>query len=132
MEQLIARIAQAAHLSTETASTALGLVLNFLDKEAPEQLRTLLGLFPEAQQLMTSAAAAGSNGLSGMLGGLLSRVGGSGNDIMALGSQLLGQGLSIDQSKIVASELLDFARQEFGEEHVNELLKSIPALSQLL
>lgn len=131
MDELIARIAQAADIAPETARNALGLVLNFIEKEAPEQAGAFMNYIPDAQELMASASRKTSGGIGGMIGGLLGSLG-NGGGLMALGSQLLEQGLSIDQARTVAAELLDFGRTELGDERIAELMKAIPGLSQLI
>ncbi len=132
IDQLIARIEAAAGISPDAARNALGSILEFLQKEAPELSKTLFSHFPGAQDLIAGANQMAGGGLSGLLGNFLGSIGGAGGDIMALGAKLLGQGLSMDQAKTVAGEVLDFARKEIGEEHVDALIQKIPGLSQIL
>ncbi|MEN3930402.1 hypothetical protein WJT86_04905 [Microvirga sp. W0021] len=132
MEELVTRIAQAANISPETAQNALGLILSFIEKQAPEQAQALFSYIPGAEQLIANASQEASGGLSGMLGGLLNNIGGSTGNLMALGTQLLGEGLSMEQAKTVATEVIEFGKQQLGEERVAELTKAIPGLSSLL
>ncbi len=130
MEELITRISQTANLTPETATTALGMILNFFEKNAPEQTAALMDYLPGAQELIRSAATENTGLIGGLMGGLLGSFGGGG--VMALGSQLMAQGLSFAQIQNIGNELIDFGRQNIGEEQMTNLINAIPGLSDFL
>ena len=51
---------------------------------------------------------------------------------MAVGSQLMSAGLDMGQIKNVASEVLGFAREKVGSDKVDEIIASVPGLSQFI
>ncbi len=138
MEEIIARISQAANIDPETARKAIGMILNFIREEAPQQAQALIGLIPGANDMIAAATENPSEGgLGGMLGGLLSKASGSllgeqSGNLVALGSQLLNEGLSMGQAQTVATELLEFGKKELGEERIAQITAAIPGLSKLV
>ena len=92
MDELIAQIATKAGLDIATARQAAGIVLAFLQKEAPpEELSKLFAALPGAETLaLTEGGNAGGGGIMGALGGLM---GGGGGGLMALAGQLGAAGL---------------------------------------
>lgn len=131
MEELITRIAQAADITPDTATTALGMILNFFEKNAPEQASALMDYLPGAQELINSAATESTGLLGGLMGGLLGSFGGGGG-VMALGSQLMAQGLSFAQIQTIGNELIEFGRQNIGPEQMTNLINAIPGLADFL
>jgi hypothetical protein len=55
-----------------------------------------------------------------------------GGGLMALGSELMGLGLGMDQIQTVGREVFDFMREVAGDETVGEIAASIPGLSQFI
>ena len=126
MEELLGRVTAATGLDASTAQTAIGHVLAFLQKEGPqEQIDQLIAAMPGAREAIAEAGAAGG----GMLGGLVSSMGGG---IMVLGQKLMSEGLSMDQIKTLASELLAYGRETAGEDVMGQIVASIPGLSQFV
>jgi hypothetical protein len=72
---------------------------------------------------------AGAGG-GGLLGGLMSSLGGGG--IMGLGQQLMGEGLGMGEITSLAKETIAIAKQYAGEEVVDEVVASVPGLSQFV
>jgi hypothetical protein len=64
-----------------------------------------------------------------MLGSLMGAMGGG---VMVLGQKLMAEGLSMDQIKTLASELLAFGREHAGEDVMGQIVASIPGLSQFV
>ena len=125
MEELLGRVTAATGLDASTAQTAVGHVLAFLQKEGPpEDMTQLIAALPGAQEAI---AAVGDSG--GMLGGLMSSMGGG---IMVLGQKLMSEGLSMDQIKTLSSELLAFGREKAGEDVMGRIVSSVPGLSQFV
>ena len=122
MEELVQRLVANVGVDSATASKAIGIMLNFLRKEGPSDLvQSLIDGLPGAQTV-TDAAAQEGGGLAGMFGG----------GIMAVGSQLMSAGLDMGQIKNVASEVLGFAREKVGSDKVDEIIASVPGLSQFI
>jgi hypothetical protein len=130
MEQIIARIASAAGISEDLAMTAVKIILNFLAKEAPEDKMNMLVSALGAQNLMDQAAEAGNSG-GGLLGGLMGAMGGMGGAMAAL-NQLTSEGLSMGEVQTVATELISAAKENADESLVDDVVNSVPALSQIL
>ena len=133
MEQIIARIASAAGISEDLAMTAVKIILNFLSKEAPEDKMTMLVEALGAQGLMQDAAETETGG-GGLLGGLMGAMGGMGGigGAMAALNQLTSEGLSMGEVQTVASELITVAKENADESVVDDIINSVPALSQIL
>jgi hypothetical protein len=132
MEELIARISQTVGIDPELAQKAIGMILGFLQKEAPaEQVDALLQAIPGADGAIAAAQEAGSGGgLMGMVGGLMGGMGGGG--IMALGTQLMGQGLSMGQIEQLGKEVFSYAKQHAGEDVMGTIVSSVPGLSRFV
>ncbi|MEM6711525.1 MAG: DUF2267 domain-containing protein, partial [Pseudomonadota bacterium] len=122
MDELIERIVAAVGINQGTAQMAVSVMLNFLNKEGPDEaVSQLLAAIPGADQLLSQAAredggeGGGAGGLMGALGGL---VGGQGGGLMAAASQLMGSGLDIGQIQGVAQEVVGFSREKAGDDIV--------------
>jgi hypothetical protein len=130
MDELVDRISQAANIEPEIARKAVGLILNFLLQEGPEnQVNAVVDKIPGARAALSGAATEQDGGsvLSGLTGG---REGGGG--LMALAGQLTGLGLSMDEMRTTGRELLAYARETAGEDAVGGIVGAIPAMQQLL
>lgn len=127
MEELLARVTAATGLDATKAETAIGHVLAFLQKEGPkEQIEQLLAAIPGGRE---AVAGAGDGSSGGMLGSLMGAMGGG---VMVLGQKLMSEGLSMDQIKTLASELLGYGREKAGEDTMGQIVSSIPGLSQFV
>ncbi len=69
-------------------------------------------------------------GLKGLMGIAAGAMGGGG--LMALGTQLMGLGLSMDQMQTAGKEVFAYAREVAGDQTVGEISASIPGLSQFI
>jgi hypothetical protein len=125
MEELLDRITQATGLERSTAETAIGIILAFLKKEGPPaEIGQLFAAMPGAEE---AAAAAGGGG-----GGLLGMVSQMGGGVMALGSQLMGAGVSVGQMQPLGRELFAFGREKAGEDVMGAIVGAVPGLSQFV
>jgi hypothetical protein len=119
MNEQIARIAAAAGLDEAKAASAIGIILNFLRREAPAgPVDQLVASFPGADQLMAQAPAPG---MMGSMGG-----------IMGLGSQLMGAGLSMPQIQALSKELFAVGRETAGDETMGQIVQAVPGLAQFV
>jgi hypothetical protein len=129
MEELIARLRQAAGIDAATAQNAVGIILNFLRKEAPaEQVDQAVAAIPGAALAAESEPTTGPGGLAAGLGGLMGGAGG----LVALAGQLTGAGLSMSQMQAVGKELFAYVREKAGEDVVGGIVAAIPGLSQFV
>lgn len=128
MEELIARITAAAGIDAGLAEKSVGIILGFLKKEGPAaEVSQLVAALPGAEE----ALAAQSGGGGGMLGGLMGMMPGGGG-VMALGSQLMGAGLSMGQIQTVSKEMFAFGREKAGEDAMGAIVGAIPGLGQFV
>ena len=131
MDELIARIAQAAGLSPEIAEKSIGEILLFLQTEAPKEAVTrLLENLPGGAELVARLAAEADAGGGGGSGGLFGMLGGGG--LMGLAGKLTGLGLGMNEMQIVGRELFAAGREKVGEDLMGEIAGSIPGLSQFV
>lgn len=116
MDELIGRLVANVGIERNVAEKAVIIILQFLQKEAPEQAPKLIGALPGAEAAIAAAPPSG--------GGF--EMGG----VMGAGTKLMGIGLSMGQVQGVTRETLAFAREKAGEEVVGEVVGAIPGLSQ--
>lgn len=130
MHDLIARIAAKAGISEGVAQQGVAIILSFLAKEGPDsQVGKLLDSIPGARA-MVEARNDGDSGDSGggLLGGLLGSAGG----MMGAFGELKGLGLEMGEVQTVAKETLEYSKEQAGDETVDEIISSIPGLSQFI
>jgi hypothetical protein len=129
MEELIARLTQAAGIDAATAQNAVRIILNFLRNEAPaEQVDQAVAAIPGAALAAESEATTGPGGLAAGLGGLMGGAGG----LIALAGQLTSAGLSMSQMQTVGKELFAYVREKAGEDVVGGIVAAVPGLSQFV
>lgn len=125
MNELISRIANNVGIEPELAEKAIGMMLGFLQREADEgAVARMIEAIPGAPELVAKYNGEGGGGL---LGGLM-----GGGGIMGLGQQLMSEGLGMDQITGVAKETIGYARQQAGDETVDEVVNSVPGLGQFV
>jgi hypothetical protein len=131
MSELVTRVAENVGIETATAERAVGMILGFLQREAAEgPVAQMIEAIPGAPELVAQYNGEGSNG-GGLLGGLMSAIGGGGG-VMALGQQLMSQGLGMGEITALAKETIAFAKEKAGDEVVDEVVASVPGLSQFV
>jgi hypothetical protein len=135
MENLIARVATAADISPDVARKAVALIGDFIQREAPEEaVNDLFEKAPDFPAIIASSTQTGGEGMGGGLKGLMGVAAGAmgGGGLMALGSELLGLGLGMEQIQTIGKEVFAYAREVAGDQVVGEISASIPGLSQFI
>jgi hypothetical protein len=135
MDNLIARVATAANTSPDVARKAVALIGDFLQREAPEEaVRNLFDKAPAFPAIIASSTQTGGEGMGGGVKGLMGVAAGSmgGGGLMALGTELMGLGLGMDQIQTMAKEVFGYAREVAGDQTIGEIAASIPGLSQFI
>ena len=134
MDEMIARVSQAAGVDADVTRQAVGEIFNFLKTEAaPGALQDLMDKLPGAHELAASMgeAEAPMGGGGGLMGALSSMMGGGGG-IMGLAGKLMALGLGMGEMQTIGREVFAYAREVAGEETVNKVAASVPALAQLV
>jgi hypothetical protein len=132
MNELVTRVAENVGIDPATAEKAIGMMLGFLQREAADgPVAKMIEAIPGADALVAQYNGAGSGGGGGLLGGLLSVVG-AGGGVMALGQQLMAQGLGMGEITALAKETIGYAKEKAGPDVVDEVVASVPGLSQFV
>lgn len=130
MNELVTRVAENVGIEPATAEKAVGMILGFLQREAADgPVAKMIEAIPGASDLIAQYNGEGSGG-GGLLGGLMSAIGGGG--VMALGQQLMSQGLGMGEITSLAKETIAFAKEKAGDDVVDEVVASVPGLSQFV
>ncbi len=161
MDNVIARVATATNLSPEVARKAVGLLADFIQREASEDaVKDLFEKAPELQAIIASSAPTGGEGmglsLKGLMGIAAGAMGGGGlmdiaagamgggglmgigagamggGGLMTLCGELMGLGLSLDQIQTGGREVFAYGREVAGDQTIGEITASIPGLSQFI
>lgn len=121
MDELIRRLVANVGVDEATATTAVGIILQFLVKEGPaDKVQQLIDQLPGAAAALQSAPE--DSGSGGMFGG----------GVMAAGTRLMAAGLSMSQVQGVTREIINYAREKLGEDAVGEIVGAIPGLGQFV
>jgi hypothetical protein len=132
MNEIVDQIAAKAGIAPDVAEKAVGMILGFLQREAPDgPVAKMIQSIPGASDLVAQYNGAESSGGGGILGSLMSAVG-AGGGVMALGQQLMSSGLGMGEITTIAKETIAVARQHAGDQVVDEDVGSIPGLSQFI
>jgi hypothetical protein len=130
MNEIATRIAENVGISPDLAEKALGMMLGFLQREAADgPVAEMIEKIPGASDLVARFNGEGAGG-GGLLGGLMGALGGGG--IMALGQQLMSEGLGMGEITALAKETIAIAKEHAGEDVVNQVVESVPGLSQFV
>lgn len=125
MEELIARVAQAANLDPKLAEKAIGIIVQLIRTQGDAtQTQALLDMLPGAAELADAHGAGASSG-----GGLMGLLGGSMGGLMGAAAKLQGAGLSMEQISATGTQVLGFAQEKAGKDLVRQVAASIPGLS---
>jgi len=129
MEDLVSRIAANVGIEPALAERAVGMILGFLQREADDgAVARMIENIPGGAELV--ARFNGEAGGGGLLGSVMGAMGGGG--VMALGQQLMGEGLGMSEINGVAKETIAYAREHAGEDVVDQVVNSVPGLSQFI
>ena len=122
MEEVLNRIATETGLTPEKAKEAVGHILAYMKAEGTDPaVETMIAETPGASEAIASA------GGGGLLGSVMGAFGGG---IMALGAKLMGLGLDMGQIRMIATELITYAKQSAGDETVDRVIATTPGLAQ--
>ncbi len=122
MEELVQRIVGKVGVDESVAKAAVSVIMSFLHREGPsEKVEQLAGLIGGGDLLGQAGGDAES-----MLGGIM------GGGVMAVLGELQGLGLGMGEIQGVTQETITFAKEQGGEELVNEIVSAIPGLSQFV
>ena len=128
MNELVTRVADSVGIAPDTAEQAVGMMLGFLQREADDgAVATMIETIPGASELVARFNGDGAGG--GLLGGLMASFGGG---VMALGQQLMSLGLGMGEITALAKETIRIAREHAGDEVVDQVVASVPGLSQFI
>lgn len=126
MEELITRITGKAAVDDATARQALRIILSFLHNAGNrDQMVALAERVPGLEQYVEPGDAEPAGTLGG-LGGLM------GGGAMAVLGELQALGLGMGQIQAITKETVGFAREKAGDDIVNDIVGSIPGLSQFV
>ena len=116
MEEMIARVSEASGVAPDVTRKAVGEIFAFLQREAsPEAMDALMAKLPGAADFAASAGATPSP-----IGG-----------IVGLAGNLMGLGLGMAEMQAIGREVFAYARTVAGEETLNKVAVSVPALAAL-
>jgi hypothetical protein len=119
MDELIGRLAGKAGIDDAVAEKTIGIVLDFLRNEGPsDHVQVLIDRIPGAE-----AAIAASNENAGHARFM-------GGGLMAVGTRLMGLGLSMTAIQSVARELFRFGQDKIGADQMDEIIAGTPGLRQ--
>ncbi len=128
MNEIVTQIADRVGIEPAVAEKALGMMLAFLQREGDDAaVAKMIEAIPGGSELVAQASGGGS---SGLLGSIMSAIGGGG--IMGLGQQLMSQGLGMGEITSLAKATISMAKQYAGDEVVDEVVASVPGLSQFV
>lgn len=129
MSEIVTKIAEQVGISPELAEKALGMTLGFLQREGEDgAVAKMIEALPGAIELVAKYNGEGQG--KGLLGGLMSAIGGGG--IMGLGQQLMSEGLGMGEITALAKATLQTAREYAGDEVVDNVIASVPGLKQFV
>ncbi|GGF99012.1 MULTISPECIES: hypothetical protein [Rhizobiaceae] len=129
MNELVSRVADSVGITPDVAAKAIGMMLGFLQREADDgAVAKMIEAIPGAPELVAQFNGEGAGG-GGLLGGLMASFGGG---VMALGQQLMSQGLGMGEITALAKETMAVAREHAGDEVVDTVIASVPGLSQFV
>ena len=126
MEDLIARIVSNVGIDEATARSAVRTILSFLYQEGDREKVIALSERIPGSQAFIEPTEDDSMGTLGGLGGMM------GGGAMAVLGKLQGLGLGMGQIQGVTQETVTFARERGGRDLVDDIVASIPGLSQFV
>jgi len=124
MDELIARLVADVGIDRTAAERAVGIILDFLVKEAPaEKIKPLLAKLPGAETLLAKTASRDDRTgfMNAMMGG-----------VTGAGMRMMSAGLSMSEAQDVARTVLAYAREKAGNETIGEVGAAIPGLAQFV
>lgn len=111
---MIAEIAASAGLDTTTTREATGIVIGFLDRAGPQpKVQGLIDKMPGARQLASES-------------------GGTATGLLGVFNELSGVGLGFGDVERLARAFVTAARKRVGDTEVDDVVRSVPGLSQFI
>lgn len=137
IEELISEAATRTGLSADQARLGLGAALALIEKHGESiKVAELLDEIPGAAKLAAEGAVLTQQKSGGLMGGLMSKVGGSGgaamSDAMAMGQKLARQGVTTSDMQAMLPVAMDFVRSKTGRDLLREVLVTVPGLGKLM
>ena len=126
MEELIQRIVSNVGVDDGTARDAVRIILSFLFQEGDREKVAFLAQRIPGSEAFIETSEDDSMGTLGGLGGMM------GGGAMAVLGKLQGLGLGMGQIQGVTQETVSFAREKAGRDVVDDVVASIPGLSQFV
>lgn len=126
MDELVARLTTRMDLDPATARAVVGLVLKFLDREAPlETMQPLREAHPWIPALLAdipdeAALPAAERHFGGMA------------RLMQVADRMMALGLTMPQVQAAVCETVAYARETVGDEAIDRLVRAIPGLRQVV
>ncbi|KGF70797.1 hypothetical protein LL06_03340 [Hoeflea sp. BAL378] len=118
MNPLVQRITDTVGIDSATAQQAIGAILVFLQSEGPaDKVNEMLASVPDSEALIAQAPK----------GGMLSMGG-----VMGLGQKLMGLGLGMGEISGISKQTMAFARENGAGDAIDDIVASIPGLSQFV
>jgi len=134
MDQIVSAIAQKLGIPEAIVRSGLAVVLNFLKQKAGgTEVGALFNMIPGANDLANAPAPdAGGGGLLGnLIGSVSSMFGGQAADVGKAVAGLENAGLKTEQIAPFVQTFIGEAKKVAGEDTVNNVLASVPALANL-
>ena len=123
MDELVTRLVTNVGVDRVAAEKAVGIILDFLQKEGPaDKVQALIDKLPGAEARIQAQQANDASG-----GGMFAMGG-----IMGAGTKMMAAGLSMGQVQGVTKEVIGYAREKAGEDTIGEIVGAIPGLSQFV
>ncbi|KQV32527.1 hypothetical protein ASC97_02845 [Rhizobium sp. Root1203] len=132
MNEMVDQIAARVGIPADVAEKAVGMMLGFLQREAADgPVAKMIEAIPGASELVAQYNGEGQSGGGGLLGSIMGALG-AGGGVMALGQQLMSEGLGMGEITTLAKETIAIAEQHAGKDVVDEVVASVPGLSQFV
>jgi hypothetical protein len=137
IEALIQDAAARTGLSVDQARMGLGAALSLIEKHGePAKVSELLNEIPGASRLAAEGGVLTQQKSGGLMGGLMSKVGGAGgaamSDAMAMGQKLARQGVTTSDMQAMLPVAMEFVRSKTGRDLLREVLVTVPGLGKLM
>jgi hypothetical protein len=132
MDELIKQLVGGLGISPDHAQQAVASVLAMLKKEGGDDLfGKIAGAIPGAAAAADNGASPTTLGGGGLVGSLLSTLGGNAGKGAALLTSLQALGIKPEQLSTFGNLMMQFLQQHAGSEVVEQLLAKVPLLANL-
>ena len=135
MDQIVSAIAQKLGIPEAVVRSGLAVLLNFLKQKAGgSEFGALLNMIPGASELANAPvpdAGGGGNFLGNLIGSVSSMFGGQTAEVGKAVAGLENAGLKTEQIAPFVQTFIGEAKKIAGEDTVNNVLASVPALANL-